>query len=107
MSLDMDVNTVERVLLADGWHKVENNSFDLAKFEFMRDGRSPLEGAPSPGATWRETGGIRIACPLTAILAVKTAVLKKAAGPREFARPVVTEVPQKAPRPPRPMPRPR
>jgi hypothetical protein len=109
ITLDVDVTMVDQVLLADGWHDVEDNSFDVMKFEFMRDGRY-LEGAAAEkGATWLELGGIRVACPLTAVLAVEMAApdegLASPARPEELARPLIVQHPPKTPRPPGPMPR--
>jgi hypothetical protein len=76
MSLHIEVDKVDAVLLADGWHPVDGRSFNLDSYEFhhedtdlLRGGAVP--GVPSTGATWREPDGTRIACPLTAILAVK------------------------------------
>ncbi len=76
MSLAIDVNRVDQVLLADGWHRVANRSFDLDAYEFMHEDRAVLTGGqvslvPSTGATWAEADGSVVACPLTAILAVK------------------------------------
>ena len=76
MSLAIDVDKVEMVLLADGWHEVAAGSFDLDAYEYMHEGRTLLEGGrvagvPTTGATWTEPGGAVAACPITAILAVK------------------------------------
>jgi hypothetical protein len=50
MSLALDVSRVEQVLLMDGWHRV---------------------AIPSMGGRWTEPDGSEVACPVTAILAVK------------------------------------
>jgi hypothetical protein len=76
MSLAIEVDNVKSVLLADGWHEVAPNSFQIDAYEF-RDGDEVLlkggaaNGVISTGATWKGTGGESIACPLTSILAIK------------------------------------
>ena len=82
MSLAIDVDTVTHVLLADGWHKVEKASFALDAYEYLYQGEMVLAGGqvagvPSTGAEWTEAKGIHIACPVTAILAVKIKLTKK------------------------------
>ena len=75
MSLALDVSRVEQVLLMDGWHRVANASFELDAYEFIHDGRTVLAGQPtiipSMGGRWSEPDGSVVACPVTAILAVK------------------------------------
>ena len=76
MSLAIDVDTVVQVLLADGWHTVANASFSLDSYEYVLDdnvlvGGGQVAGVPSTGALWKEPDGGLVACPLTAILAVK------------------------------------
>lgn len=78
MSLAIDVDKVTAVLLADGWHRVSDKSFAVDAYEFLSEGdveRRVREGVPSTGATWTEAqhAGTRFFCPLTAILAVRTA----------------------------------
>jgi len=77
MSLAIDVNKVDMVLLLDGWHEVADDSLDLDAYEYAREGRILLEGGsvrgvPTIGATWKEPDGSCVACPITAILAVKS-----------------------------------
>lgn len=77
MSLSISVDKVKQVLLADGWHKVIDGSFDLDAYEFLWNdevlvGGGSVQGVPSTGAKWKEEDGSYIACPLTAILAVKS-----------------------------------
>jgi len=77
MSLYIEVDDVQAVLLPDGWHKVKNNSFDLDSYEFHH-GDYPrvlggnIEGVCSTGAMWTEVDGAQVYCPLTAVLAVRT-----------------------------------
>lgn len=75
MSLKIDVDTVEAILLADGWHNVAGNSFDLDAYEFFHGKRRLFSGGkggtPSMGATWTDGDGTEFSCPITAILAVK------------------------------------
>lgn len=74
MSLGIEVDDVTAVLLADGWHVVEGDSFDLDAYEFEHNDRL-LHGGGQSGicsigfAFTDETG--YIAGPLTAILAVR------------------------------------
>lgn len=79
MSLAIDVDRVTTVLLADGWHKVEFNSFGLDAYEFIRAHEGKADdvlhgggqgGVCSMGATWQEKSA-SFFCPLTAILAVR------------------------------------
>jgi len=50
-------------------------SFELDAYEFIHDGRTVLAGQPtiipSMGGRWTEPDGSEVACPVTAILAVK------------------------------------
>jgi hypothetical protein len=76
MSLAIDVNKIDMVLLVDGWHEVANASFDLDAYEYAHEDRTLLEGGSTPslpttGATWRELDGNIVACPITTVLAVK------------------------------------
>jgi hypothetical protein len=75
MSLAIDVDIIEKVLLADGWHEVADASFQVDTYEYVHGGRAVLsagqvEGLTSSGAQWREPSGTIVACPITAILAV-------------------------------------
>jgi hypothetical protein len=86
MSLAIDVDTVTDVLLADRWHKVKGTSFALDAYEYMYQGEAVLgggqvAGVPSTGAEWSEANGAHIACPVTAILAVKIKPKKKKLAP--------------------------
>jgi len=76
VSLAIDIDKVEGVLLADGWHDVDGASFTVDVYEFVQGeqllvGGGQVAGVPSTGATWRERNGDVLACPLTAILAVR------------------------------------
>jgi len=76
MSLAIDVDKVEAVLLADGWHLVAEKSFDLDAYEFHHEKSfilkgGEVEGVPSTGAAWKEADGSRVYCPITAIQAVR------------------------------------
>ena len=76
MSLAINVDLVTHVLLADGWHTVHGDSFDLDAYEYMHE-KNPIvkggsvAGVPSTGAVWLESDGTRIMCPLTSVLAVR------------------------------------
>ena len=78
MSLAIDVDRVTEVLLPDGlWYEVEDGSFEIDAYEFVREEDAPrlLGGAepllPAAGATWRNNKRQRYSCPITSILAVK------------------------------------
>jgi len=94
MSLAIDIDKVNEVLLSDGWHVVVfekgKSTFDIDAYEFLEHregGKDPLvrvgggtvDGVPSTGAVWseRESGkSYVVTCPLTAILAVKRFIPK-------------------------------
>ena len=91
MSLAINVDRVEAVLLADGWHEVSLNnesvsSFTLDAYDFISPvkGKDPIvllsggtvAGVPSTGASWVEKG-VRVSCPVTAVLAVKENIATK------------------------------
>ena len=76
MSLEIRIHQIESVLLADGWHTVMDQSFNTDSYEFIEGDRTILgggsvEGLPSTGATWKESGGKVLCCPLTSVLAFK------------------------------------
>jgi hypothetical protein len=90
MSLAIDVDTIARVLLADGWHNVTDNSFTIDAYEFLWSGRTgtrvadldpardPLllhgggnSGVCATGFAFTTTGGKHVSGPLTAVLAVE------------------------------------
>ena len=81
MSLAIDVDTVTAVLLADGWHDVIDDSFDVDAYEFeennLLEGEDPrlLHGGEhseisDSGFVCRTSQGM-ICGPLTSLLAVK------------------------------------
>lgn len=82
MSLNIDIDTVTEVLLEDGWHQVEDVSFDLDAYEYQQrwenDGlhksypvhAAGNSGVCSNGFMFKENGAV-VMGPLTAILAVK------------------------------------
>lgn len=76
MSLNIEVDDVYEVLLADGWHEVADRSFDLDSYEFHW-GNIALHGGGSGGVcatgfTFKEAGvGGWIAGPFTAVLAIR------------------------------------
>lgn len=75
MSLSIECTEVQGVLLADGWHEVEPESFCLDAYEFM-DADYLVTGAGN-GFQFTELGYVDgaaiISGPLTAVLAVRTA----------------------------------
>jgi len=66
-----DYSKVSHVLLADGWHGVENKSFSLRTPSFTNflRGMTPTQGEYGT-ADWMEGSG-RVACPLSSVLAIK------------------------------------
>jgi len=90
MSLAIEIDRVEQVLLADGWHALTDASFAVDDCVFTEGNtgdafvekkvRARLGGGQGPGAAskaakWEELGPeggtFSVGCPLTAILAVK------------------------------------
>jgi hypothetical protein len=73
MSLAIDTDDVQAVLLADGWHRVEVQSFDLDAYEYVwRDGVISSSGAMGFTFTDGDIGAI-IRGPLQSVLAVRLA----------------------------------
>jgi hypothetical protein len=94
MSLAIDPGMVKAVLLADGWHEVDDLDFELDSYEFVEPHPDPnrnglvLHGGGNSGVCATgfrfqevvydpgEDGEVRYLCkiagPLTAILAVRT-----------------------------------
>jgi hypothetical protein len=89
MSLLINPNTVTAVLLADGWHTVDQDddgisSFTIDSYEFVFMIKDPLQGTLTPipvhgvgdsGVCAKgfqfATGGDYVSGPLTAVLAVR------------------------------------
>lgn len=75
MSLAIDTNRVTRVLLADGWHQVADQSFDIDAYEYVWDDElihgGGNSGVCASGFAFHTTSGTYIAGPLTAILAIE------------------------------------
>lgn len=105
MSLWIDVDKVKEVLLSDGWHTVEKESFDTDSYELHHGEHvvvagGSVPGVPHTGATWLELaqgyGGTtgdyyrRVWCPLTAILGLRSVVIapQGSGGPRPRIKPV-------------------
>jgi hypothetical protein len=78
MSMSVDVNTekVEAVLLPDGkWYAIAEHSFTLSPYEFLHNGeavsKGSTAGAPPLAASWKDNMGKRFVCPVSAMLAVR------------------------------------
>lgn len=76
MSIAINTDRVTEVLLTDGWHIVDKNSFDLDSYEYLWGERLLLGGGhepliPATGFTFLDETGSRISGPLTAVLAVR------------------------------------
>lgn len=86
MSLAIDLDTVSRVLLADGWHDVLPGSLTLDAYEMHHSDVGlddwpaswPLRGGsdssvPSTGFRFtRAEGGTQVSGPVTSLLALET-----------------------------------
>ena len=92
MSLAIDVDTVSKVLLADGWHVVVDQTFSVDSYEYQWSGRNgvsvaqlaaeagssdPLRvhgggqsGVCAAGFSFKGEDGSCLAGPLTAVVAV-------------------------------------
>ena len=83
MSLSIDIARVTDVLLEDGWHEVEDQSFDLDAYEYVQEWENYGEkkslvihpgghaGVCRAGFLFKENGAVLMG-PLTAILAVRS-----------------------------------
>ncbi|HEV3091291.1 MAG TPA: hypothetical protein VGX91_07615 [Candidatus Cybelea sp.] len=86
MSLAIDIDLVTDVLLADGWHHVENDSFEIDAYEFLQTWFNEVEKSqsrllggqealvPSRGFFFSELhGGEDVATygPITSIIALR------------------------------------
>lgn len=69
MSLNIRVDRVQAVLLADGWHEVLSKSFTIDDFEFADEFHSPLYRGLS-GFNFTSPTGV-FAGPSESILAVR------------------------------------
>ncbi len=76
MSLAIDVEHIDEVLLPDGWHTVGRGSFALDAYEFIEDGVLSHGGGNSgvcaTGFVFKEVEGSYLRGPLTAIRAVRS-----------------------------------
>lgn len=85
MSLGIQVKNVTAVLLADGWHDVAHDSFNIDSYEYERGGITlhggGWGGVCSSGYGFTQPDGTALAGPLTAVLTVRGAGLDEA-GPR-------------------------
>ncbi len=76
VSLDIDIEDVAEVLLADGWHVVHDRTFELDDFDFTLAGRRVHGGGDSGVCATgfrfvTDEAGSWIAGPLTSILALR------------------------------------
>jgi hypothetical protein len=74
MSLDIETDTVIAVLLADGWHHVEQTSFEVGPYQYGREAATGHDGSWGfEACEWlTNTDLITLSGPLTSILAVRT-----------------------------------
>jgi len=74
MSLNIDLDDVTDVLLADGWHPVADRSFTVNAYEWSWSGWPEdftAQGPVSLGFAFREDAKTELVGPITAILAIK------------------------------------
>lgn len=76
MSITIDIDRVESVLLHDGWHHVFPNTFDLGDYQFVHHaaGAAPLySGGIGFGFSEKDPAGElhRFTGPVSSILAVR------------------------------------
>jgi hypothetical protein len=75
MSLAINTHKIRRVLLADGWHNVLEQSFTIDAYEFAEDGQTVHSGGQSSvcasGFAFKTETGVWSG-PLTSVLAVET-----------------------------------
>lgn len=79
MSLALRIAHVTHVLLADGWHELRPESFDLDAYEFIGEDELIYNGERqgcSTGFTFTLTDGTRVSGPITSVLAVRHALPK-------------------------------
>lgn len=72
MSFAIEVARVRSVLLADGWHRVAENSFAVDAYEYVQAGvtKSGGNGSAGPvGFRFKDDAGYVLSGPLSAILA--------------------------------------
>lgn len=77
MSPYMAVDQIIEVLPPDGWHPVDNQSFDLDSYEHQRQGQPLHPGGNSgicPTSHSSHSGSRRITGPLDAVTAVARAI---------------------------------
>jgi hypothetical protein len=78
--IGIDVDRVESVLLADGWHQVKERTFRVGNYGFLKGqvvavNAIAVKGTASHWAQWTEPDGGVLAGPLTSLLAVKGVAL--------------------------------
>ena len=88
MSLEIDIDRVSAVLLADGWHDVADVSFMVDAYEYLDFGHAGGHDYPpgkamllhngGAGFAFMEPGGQWIYGPVSSILAVRTDSQEKA-----------------------------
>jgi hypothetical protein len=71
MNIFVDPTLVSAVLLKDGWHVVVPGTLSMGKYALVEP-NTPSPAAP--GFTFHEEGGVSIAGPVSAILAVRRPV---------------------------------
>jgi hypothetical protein len=71
MSLAVDTDTVQAVLLADGWHRVGAQTFDIDAYEYVWKGRVIYSSGARGFKFTDGVSGAIIMGPLQSVLAVR------------------------------------
>ena len=71
--VSVDIQTVEQVLLADGWHSIKPGSFEIGELVFVaRNAKLVGPDIGKQGVQWREQDDSLVTCPVPAVLAIKS-----------------------------------
>ncbi len=73
MSLAIDVTQVRAVMLADGWHRIVDNSFSVGAYEYLQGGATlSADGRGAVGYRFKDEAGYVLCGPVTAIFASRS-----------------------------------
>lgn len=67
----VNINLVTRVLLADGWHDILYNSYEVGSFELADDDGILATQSRTPGFQFTDSDERFLAGPLSSVLAVE------------------------------------
>ena len=71
--IGVSIKTVEQVLLADGWHRILPESFQIGELVFVTS-QARLVGPDlgGQGVQWREADDGLVTCPMSAVLGIRS-----------------------------------